>query len=188
MWGRKRVSLGWESGGILCERVLDRPSSNHRGPQTVIWKYLLHRKSFCPDYTEIQIWGTQTFRKGQEQCLSGVCVWGGVSHQKCQCVDAEDSHHPVPPSNPSEGTGTGVVRGRNTRCCRTLYSKLFKTRNGRLGMGLGLRGRNKAGVQQRHSPGHRGQITSIQRVHSDGDRDVGDCGGGDNADSDTVRG
>lgn len=54
-------------------------------------------------------------------------------------------------------------------------------------MGLGLRGRNKAGVQQRHSPGHRGPITSIQRVHSDGDHDVGDCGGGDNADSDTVR-
>lgn len=55
-------------------------------------------------------------------------------------------------------------------------------------MRTGLGGRNKVGIQQRHSQGHHEQITSIQRVHSDGDCDVGDCGGGDNVDSDTVMG
>lgn len=63
--------VGLCAGGDWTE-----PHPDHWGPEPIIWKYLLHKTFFGPDYREIQIWGTQTFRKGRAKshvCLGLVC-------------------------------------------------------------------------------------------------------------------
>lgn len=72
MWGRKRVSPGWENGGIMCERVLDRPSSRPSGSLASYleispsWDVFSSRLQGNPDL------GHTDLQEGQEPCLSGV--------------------------------------------------------------------------------------------------------------------
>lgn len=76
MWGRKRVSLGWGSGGILCERVLDRPSSRPPGSLASClelspsWEVLSFRLHGNPD------WAHTDLREGPRamSVLWGWCV------------------------------------------------------------------------------------------------------------------